>query len=351
MSSSSDDSDAGPEADSDLTASDEDVGRATDSERGSDGERGDDEGTPAATDVKGESVDESARDASAEGKDGEGEGDGENAGGEGGEAKGEGDSKGEGKGDEKADSKRATTPKRKPPPSENEAIIRIQCMVRKRLALKSLRDNIIEQYRKVWDKSSQTYYYRDARDRHYVDTACFWYKDPALHARDSWDKPPLMGSDDLPSPRFIINTGAPEGTVGAGIAGELPYEQYTKLQYADVVKLRHDYIYDTELTDGVKVVVPPPVPRSVLQGRRHVCPRCLRFDMYDSTRMVCLHCRLRGRQPTLKELDLAGGAGTDEEGSDSEGGGEQARKKRGAERRWEEGGEARLQWMGHRQGG
>ena len=288
---------AGGAGGGDGGGSDDDDDALTYDPQGGGGEQG---GEPATSEG-----DAAAAAAAATAAAGEGKGEGE------GEATADGGARGEGDGGFR----------QRKAPSQTQAAVMIQCIARQRGARRAIRAAVVEQYRKVWDRSAEAYYYRDNREWHYADKTCLYFKPPEwaeLH-RDSWEKPHWMGTEDLPSPRFLVNTGNAEGSVGAGVAGELSYEQYSRLKYGDVVPIRHDYVYKQrgeqiatehkrpaeELPDQVGRVAPPAPTAAEIMGRRHYCAHCGRLDAFDRTRSVCLHCRRRGAQPTLGELDAA----------------------------------------------
>jgi hypothetical protein len=66
-------------------------------------------------------------------------------------------------------------------PTRIEAAIAIQTMYRIRKSKKILRAIVCSVYTKVWDKWSETYFYKDLRT-----------------GETSWDKPEFMGTEDLP---------------------------------------------------------------------------------------------------------------------------------------------------------
>jgi hypothetical protein len=74
------------------------------------------------------------------------------------------------------------------------------------------------------------------------------------------------------------------------------------LQYADEIYLRHDYMYKTEMEDGVEAWK---APKDYTKHVDHwFCHNCVKFDQYDVINRICKWCGVNGRSTWMKELYL-----------------------------------------------
>jgi hypothetical protein len=170
--------------------------------------------------------------------------------------------------------------------TEDQAAEAIQGLYRIRKSRKILRAVVCSVWRKVYDKWSGTYFYKDIRT-----------------GESSWVKPELMGTEDLPSPRTIIKMGKRRGGPGGtdGKSKNMPWDEQQEVVYGEEVPLRHDEIFSAKLEDGVQPFEPP-------EESKHLdvfwCRVCRLFGQYEVTDKVCLHCGVHAKVKSLKEMAL-----------------------------------------------